>query len=133
MSDRPKQILYVDDDADDREILSTMIRDVNPNIEVVLVEDGTQAMDYLNSHKTADSQLPDLIVLDNNMPFLNGVDTLKCILKDETLNKVPVIVFSSSEKPSDKTYFNKMGVEYLVKPTSMSYMRSIASRMVLAL
>jgi len=128
MSVERKRILYVDDDADDRDFFSGAVREVNPDVEVIEAENGLKALEYLNAVKNA--QLPCLIVLDINMPFLDGRETLRRIKMDATLISVPVIILSSSEKPNDKIFFNQQGVEYFTKPTNISYLTNIASYLV---
>jgi len=127
---KQKIILYVDDDADDREFLCDAIHKANPEVEVVQAENGLEALDYLNSNKENHNRLPCLIVLDINMPLLDGKETFHCIKNDRVLQALPVIVLSSSEKPADKDLFNNLGVEYFTKPTNISYLSTIASRMV---
>ena len=130
MKPEQKIILYVDDDADDRDLLSEAIQKVNPDIKVVLAENGLVALDYLHKAKEEHTTLPRLVVLDLNMPFLDGKETFDRIKKDPELQAVRVIVFSSSEKPMDKALFNSQGVEYFSKPANFSYMNTIASHMV---
>lgn len=125
-----KIILYVDDDADDREFLKEAIQRTNPEVEVALANNGLEALDYLSARKESNSQLPCLIILDINMPFLDGRETFERIKKEQRLRQVPVIVFSSSEKPADKQLFNSLGIEYFTKPTSLSYMNEIVAHMI---
>ncbi len=129
MTAKHKVILYADDDADDREFLADALHEANADVEVVFAENGLQALEYLNTLKENTAKLPCLIVLDINMPFLDGKETFERIKKDNTLQTVPVIVFSSSEKPQDKDMFSKQGIEYFIKPSNISYMNSIASHM----
>ena len=130
MKPEQKIILYVDDDADDRDLLSEAIQKVNPEIKVVLAENGLVALDYLHMAKVQHMALPCLVVLDLNMPFLDGKETFDRIKEDPELQTVRVIIFSSSEKPNDKALFNGQGIEYFSKPASFSYMNAIASHMV---
>lgn len=125
-----KIILYVDDDEDDREFLKDAIRRTNPEVEVALANNGLEALNYLSVTNASKTQLPCLIVLDINMPFLDGKETYERIKQDQRLHEVPVIVFSSSEKPADKQLFNSFGIEFFTKPTSMSYMSQIVNHMI---
>ena len=120
----------VDDDADDREFLTDAIKDVSPEVDVVLAENGLVALDYLKAIKKEETKLPCLIVLDINMPYLDGVQTFHQLKQDATLKKLPVIVFSSSQKPDDEIFFNSLGIEYITKPMDIHYMCTIASHMV---
>src|SRR5579875_1097447 len=102
-----KTILYIDDDIDDRELLSDALKEANPAVEIVLAEDGLKALQYLNEAKHA--QLPCLIVLDINMPYLDGKQTAKMIKDDAALRDIPIIAFTSSESPHDKALFHDYG------------------------
>lgn len=130
MTTKQKFILYVDDDEDDRELLSDAIRSANPDVEVMLAVDGLHALQSLNEMKDANQRLPCLIVLDINMPFLDGRETFERLKQDAVLGKLPVIVFSSCEKPQDKTLFNILGIEFFTKPSDIQYMNRIVSHMI---
>lgn len=128
MAEKEKLILYVDDDEEDREFLSDALVSVSPNVQVKLAENGLQALEYLQANKA--SRLPCLIVLDLNMPFLDGMETFHRIKTDDELQSIPVMIFSSSEKPADKSNFSEMGVEYFTKPNHIEQIRDIADHMV---
>ena len=129
MKNNPTTILYVDDDEDDREFLSEAFKEVAPEVEVVLAENGLKALDYLSAVKDNHTKLPSLIVLDINMPYLDGVQTFQRIKQEPELQRVPVVIFTSSENPSDKTLFSGFGVELITKPDNISYLNQIANRM----
>jgi CheY-like chemotaxis protein len=130
MTDKQKLIMYVDDDEDDREILASAIKEANPEVDVVLAQNGLEALDCLASMKAANEKLPCLIVLDINMPFLDGRETYERLKQDIRFQQVPVIVFSSSEKPQDKALFNELGIEFFTKPSDISYMSRIVNHMI---
>ena len=130
MTANDKVILYVEDDPDDREFLCDAVAKQDPKVKVVLAENGLEALDLLSTLKQKKSPLPDLIVLDINMPFLDGKETFDQIKKDGELQNVPLIVFSSSGKPADKLLFNNLGIEYFTKPCDLSYFDSIISHMI---
>ena len=128
MPEKEKLILYVDDDAEDREFLSMALSAVNPSVHLEMAENGLQALDYLQAIRN--TQLPCLIVLDLNMPFLDGRETCQRIKADQLLQNIPVLIFSSSQKPDDKANFNRMGIEYFTKPTYLEQLNSFAKYMV---
>lgn len=129
MKTSKKLILYVDDDPDDRDFLSEAIRREDCSVELVLAENGLEALGCLGKMKE-ETRLPCLVVLDINMPFLNGKETFERMRNDVALKDVPVIVFSSSEKPTDRAAFANLGVEYVTKPTDINHLYTIANRMV---
>ncbi|HEX8315123.1 MAG TPA: response regulator [Flavisolibacter sp.] len=130
MMSSKKVILYVDDDADDREFLLDAINKADPEVKVVMAENGLEALHYLDRVKDSEQILPSLIVLDINMPYLDGWETFSRLQKDAALQAVPVIIFSSSEKPDDKAMFNREGIEFFTKPSDISHFRSIVTHFV---
>lgn len=128
MAEKEKLILYVDDDEDDREFLTAAVSKANPDVQVKLAENGLQALEYL--YAARNNGLPCLIVLDLNMPFLDGRETCRRIKTDEVLKNVPLVIFSSSEKPDDKKAFNQQGIEYFTKPIHVAQIHEVAVHMV---
>lgn len=124
-----KTILFVEDDADDREFLSFVVNEMNPAVNVVFAENGLKALEYLNERKEKE-QLPCLIVLDLNMPYLDGKETFKKIKQELQLDDVPIIIFTSSHNPNDRLLFTSMGIEFITKPDDFSYMNKIVSHMI---
>ncbi len=128
MPSTSKQILYIDDDADDREFLRVMLRRKNEEVEMIEAENGFAGLNYLNTAKSTGA-LPCLIVLDLNMPVLNGRETFHRLHQDEVLNKVPVLIFTTSESPADKLFFETNGAELLSKPTDILFYQQAAEKM----
>jgi len=126
---RKRTILYVDDDADDRDIFNLTLKSLNPEVDIVMAENGAEALSYLNSAVDGPGGLPCLMVLDINMPVLDGKETFNRVKKDQRLQNLPVIVFTSSQKPADRLLFNSFGVEMITKPSNFVYMNSIATKM----
>jgi CheY-like chemotaxis protein len=118
MPPSPRIVLYVDDDADDREIVGITINEIDPLLIVVQAENGIEAIEYLFKAKDADV-LPCLVILDVNMPKMDGRKTLAEIKKDEQLKGVPVVIFSTYYNPEDKPYYDQYGVEMVTKPYNL--------------
>ena len=130
MTVKQKTILYVDDDTDDQVLLAEAIKTASPDMDVVLAGNGLEALSFLAEKKNKCENLPCLIVLDLNMPFLDGKETYLRLRSDSNLQNIPVIVFSSSERPGDKDLFNGFGIEYFTKPSNYSYMNQIVHHMI---
>lgn len=108
------RILYVEDDHDDRFFLNESAISFSLPAEITYASDGNEAIDYL---KKSNKNLPSLIVLDLNMPKLDGKETLAIIKDDPAYSKIPVIVLSTSENKEDKDFCKSKGViSYLIKP-----------------
>lgn len=121
-----KTILFVDDDADDREVLANVLERVSPQVNAVFAENGLKAIEYLNQSP----RLPCLIVLDLNMPVLDGKETFKKIRNELNLGSVPVIIFTSSHNPNDRSLFHSLGIEFITKPDDFTHFNSIVDHMV---
>lgn len=113
------KILVVDDDKEDHMILQEYFSDSNIDKEVLFVENGVRALEYLEKISD-DSALPKLIVLDLNMPLLNGTQTLLQLKQNLRWKNIPVIIYSTSESENEKRKCMSFGaIDYLVKPVTM--------------
>lgn len=124
-----KTILFVDDDADDRDVLADVLQHVSPGVNAVFAENGLKAIEYLSNVEDA-SKLPCLIVLDLNMPFLDGKETFKKIRNELKLGSLPVIIFTSSQSPTDQQLFHSLGVEFITKPHDFNRLNKVVGHMV---
>ncbi len=121
-----KTLLHIDDDADDRELLGAVMQRVAPELKLIGAENGLKALEMLQQYET--ETLPCMIVLDLNMPYLNGIQTFERIKADPQLRDIPLVIFSTSESPADKALFSKGGIPFFTKPVDFSAMEGIASR-----
>jgi chemotaxis family two-component system response regulator Rcp1 len=129
MVHKPIQVLLVEDDLADvelmREILFEAFRETKEEMEaefaVSIVWDGVEAMTYLRQEPPHESAaLPNLILLDLNMPKKSGRDVLAEIKADPKLNKIPVVVLTTSNARSDieQSYANGANC-FISKPTGL--------------
>lgn len=121
----PKNIVfYADDDTDDLELVQEAFGKYTNNVEVVTARDGVQALSYLQSLGEYASA-PCLIILDINMPLLNGKDVLRKIKDIPPLSSVPVVLFTTSSSPLDKEFAKKYNAGFITKPLDVSQMQII--------
>jgi len=111
-----KFVLCIDDDSDDRLIICEAIKDIDPALLVVEARNGIEAHKFLQEAK-ATGEFPCLVILDINMPLMDGKETLQKIKKDETLSTLPVVFFSTSSNPIDQSFSKEYGVEFITKPS----------------
>lgn len=121
-------VLCIDDDADDLELLHQALEKAGGNYTMVEAHDGLEGIRRLHELRNAGT-LPCLIVLDVNMPRMDGRETFKQIKADDRFEEIPVVVFSTSSSHVDQMYFNGRNVEYIVKPSSYRPLEEIATRM----
>lgn len=112
------EVLLVEDNPGDVRLAREAFRDVNIRVHLHIASDGTEAMAFLNqtgAHLNAPR--PDLILLDLNLPKMDGREVLAQIKGDEELKIIPTIVLSSSETDADVlTSYQLQASCYLRKP-----------------
>lgn len=122
----PISILVCDDDEDDRMLTRQALEDAHISNAVRFVEDGEQLLDYLYQRgpfagETGEAPRPGLILLDLNMPKLDGREALKTIKEDELLRDIPVVVLSTSRLDEDIARSYQLGVNsFITKPVTFS-------------
>lgn len=122
-------ILLVDDDPDDLMLLREAIESLGESFSVFECKDGRSALNYLKEKQTTDS-LPGLVVLDINMPILNGREVLAILKSDPALKMIPVVVFTTSSNPADINYCAQFSVALFTKPFNLSMLQEIARKIV---
>ena len=121
-------ILYADDDYDDLELITDSFSRYANNVDVVKAFDGFEALSYLKNLSAADPS-PCLIILDLNMPRLNGMDTLVKIKSMERFEHVPVVVFTTSSSEREKAIAVESGAAaFVTKPVSDHHVQQIVQR-----
>lgn len=119
---RPTPLLLVcDDDEDDRLLIQTALGENKLRMDIHLVEDGEELLDYLTrrgKHSTLHEQrLPDLILLDLRMPKMDGLEVLSTIKNEEHLRYIPVVILTTSRLPEDIAHSYQLGANsYIIKP-----------------
>jgi CheY-like chemotaxis protein len=120
-----RRILYVEDDHDDFLLLQKAFEDVDQNIEVLNVLNGYETIKFLQDT----DELPSLIVMDINMPVMDGRETLELLLVDDKFKSIPVIFFSTSVSPMDKKLIERTGTEIIIKPSLYDEWIAIAKKL----
>lgn len=118
-SNKEIEILVIEDNEGDVRLIKEAFKDSRVVNKFSVVGDGEQALDYLNKRgKYESSSRPDLILLDLNLPKMNGFDVLNEVKSNPNIHKIPVIIFSSSTSENDvlRSYDLKAN-SYVSKPT----------------
>ena len=123
MNDAQRTILIVDDDADDRLMLSDALGESGINHELHEAENGEELLDYLhNDGKFSDSSKypqPHLVFLDLNMPKKDGRTALKEVKENPALRHIPIIILTTSKAEEDVLrIYEAGGTSYIQKPSS---------------
>ena len=109
-----KPILLAEDDQVDAMTAERAFKEIQVTNPRVIVENGEEALEYL---KNTNNEKPGIILLDLNMPRMNGVEFLKIVKKDDELKRIPVIVLTTYKEEQDKVESFNFGVAgYMIKP-----------------
>ena len=122
-----KPILLVEDDQVDTMTVIRALKEIHVTNRLVHLENGEEAVSYL---RDPESEKPCIILLDLNMPIMNGIEFLQVVKRDDHLKRIPVVVLTTSEEQQDKVNSFNLGVAgYMAKPVDyrqfVEVMRSI--------
>jgi CheY-like chemotaxis protein len=110
-------ILYADDDRDDRDLMTEALNEIDPSISVHMFNDGQELLSILRKN----SELPDYIFLDINMPVMNGKECLIALKKDKRLREIPVVIYSTTIDNSEVSEFYLLGAyTFIRKPNNFA-------------
>lgn len=117
-----KTILLAEDNSKDIELTLEAMAENNLGNQVVIARDGVEAMEYLRregKYKLHKAGNPCVILLDNKMPRMDGIEVLRNIRSDDKLKRIPVVMVTSSREEKDLINSYELGVNaYVVKPVS---------------
>jgi len=109
-----KSILLVEDDELDVISFQRSFKKLNANCEIETAYNGQNALNYLRNEC---KKLPDLILLDLNMPKMNGVEFLRTIRQDEQFKNIKVFIITTSAESKDREITEELGISgYIIKP-----------------
>jgi CheY-like chemotaxis protein len=122
-----KPILLVEDDQVDTMTVMRALKEIHVTNPLVHLENGEEAVNYLRDPQ---KEKPCIILLDLNMPIMNGIEFLQVVKNDSKVRCIPVVVLTTSEEQQDKVNSFNLGVAgYMAKPVDyrqfVEVMRSI--------
>ena len=120
-----KYILYADDDLDDQDIMGELLQQIAPQVQLVVKDNGEDLLRFINELPD-DANMPALIILDLNMPGLDGIQTLIKVKEIERCRDVPVLIFSTAFNEIDKhRAFSSGAIAFVNKPSSYTQLQVI--------
>ena len=123
-----KFILLGEDDADDQEMLKEVFTSIDISFVLFFVNNGKEVLSALE--KLKDDQMPCLIVLDYNMPGLNGADILQELSTNERYKNIPKVVWSTAGSEKFRKVCLELGaVDYVIKPNNVVGLEEVARYM----
>ncbi len=122
-------IVLIDDDRDDLLLLHEVIKSLNGDYTIIEAENGEVGLLLINKLEQA-GEAPCLIVLDVNMPRMDGRETFVELRKNHHLRNTPILIFSTSTQSKDRDFFEDKHSAYLVKPVRFHDLQTAAQRMI---
>lgn len=109
-----KPILLVEDDKVDAMTVKRALKEIKVTNNVVVASNGEEALEYLTN---TENEIPCIILLDLNMPKMNGLEFMKVAKETERLRKIPIVVLTTSSEERDRmNSFNNGVAGYMTKP-----------------
>lgn len=121
--------LLADDDEDDRDLFESVLRDEAHDALIKSVTDGTDVIAYLNN--CTEELLPNVLVLDYNMPLMTGAKVLEIICGNPKFDKIAKFMMSTAAQPEYIDRCKKKGaIKYFAKATNMTDLTEIAREII---
>ncbi|MBT1702893.1 response regulator [Chryseosolibacter indicus] len=120
-----KRILLAEDDADDQEIFKEVVEEIDGGYNVLIAENGEKLIQLVE--ELSDGELPQLIVLDQNMPRLKGLDTLNVLKSKDRYKDIPAVIYSTYHDPKFIQDCKDRNIELLLKPDNFESLRVMIS------
>ena len=112
--EQPFRLLLVEDEPADVHLVRLALRDCAVQVELTHVQDGSEALSWL---QTPANHLPDLMLVDLNMPRLGGLELIGCMRDRAEFSAIPIVIITTSSAAPDIKASEALGIEtYLVKP-----------------
>ena len=128
-SNRKPVVLIAEDDLDDKLILQVAFREFEDALDLVFVKDGEELMEYL-LHQDS-SPRPVVILLDLNMPKVDGRQALVEIKRRPDLTDIPIVIWTTSNEDDDRVFCAQRGVaDYVTKPSDFIEMDAVIKNIV---
>jgi CheY-like chemotaxis protein len=129
--EKHKIILVADDDSEDQELLGEAISEVDPEAKAEMVFNGREALEFLEN--CYDNELPCAIILDYNMPQLNGAEVLAILYKNPRFSSIPKFIWSTS---NSKVHIEECkgngALNYFIKPDKPEKLNSLVKEVLAA-
>lgn len=130
MKGEGKYVLYADDDHEDRDTLIEMLRDVSEDLKLVCIDNGLALIEYLDNIKPGEL-FPCFVLLDINMPVMNGLETLSFLKNHPVYGSLAVIIFTTSQDINDRLTASALQADdFITKPFQITELQSLAQKFV---
>ena len=119
-------VLLVEDNADDVFLTELASKEIGIQGKFHVINNGKSAIEHLTNLINNEKEIPDLILLDINLPVVNGFEVLKLIKSNQAISSIPTIIFTSSDSMSDMKYSYEHGADLFVrKPNNINDFKEV--------
>ncbi|MEM6954076.1 MAG: response regulator [Myxococcota bacterium] len=126
-----RRLLIVEDSDDDFYAFERAVRAHQDKLALIRLARGDEARDWLSAANRGEHRLPDLIILDLNMPGLNGHQVLEFIKNTEGLRHIPVVIFTTSDNPEEvEAAYDHYANAFQVKPLNYDALKAEVSSLI---
>jgi CheY-like chemotaxis protein len=122
---KSRYIIFADDDADDLELITGFFKQFNREVNVLEFKDGKEVLKFLDDF-ALNASAPILIILDINMPRMNGKETLMAIRSHPNYQHIPVMLYSTSNNKADQQFCQKFNASWIIKPSNIDGVKQVA-------
>jgi CheY-like chemotaxis protein len=122
-------VMYVDDDRDDIHLMQEALERY-PNVELISFTDSCKFLNYIIESKPF-KRLPSLILIDINMPVLDGRNLLTMLRSYEELKKVKMVLYTTSSNPADDQFAKTLEAGFLTKPVSVTQLNQTMQQLLM--
>lgn len=123
-----KRIALAEDDGDDQDIFREVIAEINSEFEVLIAENGEKLLELVD--QLPDAELPDLFVLDQNMPRLKGLETIHVLKSRDRYREIPAVIYSTYHDPMFIKNCKDLEIELFLKPDTFDELRNTMNKLI---
>lgn len=121
-------VLIADDDQDDIEMLTAALKEAASDLDVLVASDGKSVLEQLKKFLEPGAGIPPcVLVIDMNMPRMDGRETVVAIKGNEHLKNLPILLFSTAKNKTDEMFAEKWGVRFFQKPDTVQGLSEVAT------
>lgn len=121
-----RYIIFADDDEDDLELVTGYFKEFESSVRVLEFKDGKEVVKYLNAVLSSSGTWPQLIVLDINMPRMDGISTLTAIREHVNMKNVPIVIYTTSMSRTNIQTCKELDATWIIKPSSIHGIKQTA-------
>jgi CheY-like chemotaxis protein len=125
-------LLVIEDSNEDFKMLQRLMRRMEVQNPIYRCTSGDDALEFLSGvQNSGDAPRPSVILLDLNLPGMDGRSVLEQLKQDQNLKEIPIVIFTTSSNPQDITFCYRQGANgYLIKPMNVSELQKMVQAFV---